>query len=386
MRRWLSSSAFICFNMKYFFIAGEASGDLHGSHLLYALQQIDAQCIVTGWGGDKMQAAGMSLQKHINELAFMGFAEVLLNIRTILNNFTLCKKQILEAKPDVIVLIDYPGFNLRMAKWAKQQGYKVLHYISPTVWAWKEGRVETVRKYIDRMVCILPFEKAFYAKHGITVDYVGHPTVDIVEAEKKVPSTLGKEKIIALLPGSRVQEINKMLPIMLAVVKQFPNYRIIIAQAPNLDRAVYEPFLAQYPFELCQHQTYDILKVADAALVTSGTATLEAALFGVPQVVCYIANPISYAIARRVVKVKYISLVNLILDKPVLTELIQGDLTAEALRTELEQIVTDTPRRRSMLNDYHQLWEVLQQGHAAEKTAEILYQLATENQSPAHHQ
>ncbi|MBK7763606.1 MAG: lipid-A-disaccharide synthase [Bacteroidetes bacterium] len=367
--------------MKYFIISGEASGDLHGSNVVKELQLLDNKSDIVGWGGDKMQSAGVQIKKHINELAFMGFAEVVMNLPTIIKNFDLCKKQIAAFQPDVVVLVDYPGFNLRMAKWCKQQGYKVAYYISPTVWAWKENRIETIRKYVDRMICILPFEKAFYAARNLEVAYVGHPTVDIVEAEKKIPSSIPDKKVIALLPGSRKQEIHKMLPFMLEAVKNFPDYVVIIAQAPNLSKEVYEPFLKQYPFQLVQHKTYDILKVADAALVTSGTATLEAALFHVPQVVCYIANSVSYAIAKRLVKVKYISLVNLILDKPSVVELIQDDMTVLNVSNELQRLIFDEDRKLALAADYNNLTDMLQQGNAAKQTANIIYQLVLENQS-----
>lgn len=364
--------------MKYFFISGEASGDLHGSNVIKELHLLDTHAEIIGWGGDKMEASGMLLKKHINELAFMGFAEVVMNLPTIIRNFRLCKKQIIDFNPDVVVLVDYPGFNLRMAKWCKQHGYKVAYYISPTVWAWKENRIETIRQYVDRMICILPFEKDFYAARNLEVSYVGHPTVDIVEQEKKIPSSIQEKKVIALLPGSRKQEIQKMLPLMLEAVKNFPDYVVIIAQAPNLSKEVYEPFLKQYPFQLVQHKTYDILKVADAAMVTSGTATLEAALFHVPQVVCYIANSVSYAIAKRLVKVKYISLVNLILDKPSVVELIQDDMKVANIIHELKRLLFDEQRKLEIATDYNKLTNMLKQGNAAAKTAGIIHQLVLE--------
>ncbi|HOZ51956.1 MAG TPA: lipid-A-disaccharide synthase [Chitinophagaceae bacterium] len=371
--------------MKYFIIAGEASGDLHASNLVRELKGLDNDVQIQGWGGDKMQAEGVEIKQHIRELAFMGFVEVLMNIRTIFKNFRLCKNQIQNFKPDTIILVDYPGFNLRMAKWAKLQGYKVAYYISPTVWAWKENRVEIVRAYIDRMICILPFEKAFYATKNIAVDYVGHPSVDVIENEKLKQSEIKLQNVIALLPGSRKQEIDKMLPIMLEATQDLKDYQLVIAQAPNLDREVYEPYLKNYQFQLLQYQTYSILKVAKVALVTSGTATLEAALFKVPQVVCYIANPISYAIAKQFVKVKYISLVNLILNRASLTELIQDDLTVISLKTELNKLLHDAKTINSMQNDYNDLAAVLKQGGASLKAAKIIYNLSLENQSVNHH-
>ncbi len=367
--------------MNYFIIAGEASGDLHGSNLVKELKLLDAKAVIQGWGGDKMQEAGVEIKKHIRELAFMGFVEVLMHIGTILKNFRICKKQIKAFDPDVIICVDYPGFNLRMATWGKKHGYKIAYYISPTVWAWKENRVETVRRFVDRMICILPFEKDFYAKKNLIVDYAGHPTVDVVEQEKTIPSTMHGEHIIALLPGSRKQEIKNMLPVMLQATSELSGYRFLIAQAPNLDKEVYLPYLKDRRVELVQHKTYDILKVAKAAIVTSGTATLETALFGVPQVVCYIANPISYAIAKRLVRVKYISLVNLILDRESVVELIQHDMTVEKVRNELNRLLFDPERKKLLQKDYNELAHILQQGGAAKKTAAIIHALSLENQS-----
>jgi lipid-A-disaccharide synthase len=362
--------------VRYFIIAGEASGDLHGSNVCESILLLDQKALIHAWGGDKMKNAGAIIQKHIHDLAFMGFAEVIANLPTIVKNFSLCKRQIKAFEPDIVMLIDYPGFNLRMAKWCKQKGYKVAYYISPTVWAWKENRIEIVRKYVDRMICILPFEKAFYAQRNIEVDYVGHPTVDIVEAEKLIPSTIKHQNVIALLPGSRKQEVKTMLPLMLEATKHLTEYRIIIAQAPNLDQSIYEPYLKNYQFDIVQHQTYQILKVAKAAIVTSGTATLETALFGVPQVVGYIANPISYHIAKRLVKVKYISLVNLILNKTSLVELIQHDMTIEKLQKSLNQILFDEATKNQIANDYQHLSSLLHKGNASALVAKIVFQLA----------
>jgi len=366
--------------MKYFIIAGEASGDLHGSNLVRELQLLDTDAVIQGWGGDKMQAAGVEIKKHINELAFMGFAEVVMNLGKIMKNFSLCKNQITAFKPNIVICVDYPGFNLRMAKWGKDHGFKIAYYISPTVWAWKENRVETIRKYVDRMICILPFEKAFYAKKNLEVDYVGHPTVDVIEHEKIIPSSIRGENIIALLPGSRKQEIDKMLPVMLEATAGLKAHKLIIAQAPNLGKEVYEPYLGDHRFELVQHKTYDILKVAKAAIVTSGTATLETALFNVPQVVCYIANGISYAIAKRLVKVKYISLVNLILDRESVVELIQDDVTVEKVRTELNKLLFDKERKAALQKDYLELSSILQHGGASKKAARIVYDLSLKDQ------
>jgi len=276
--------------MKYYLIAGEASGDLHGANLMKAILRNDPQAVFRFWGGDKMLAVGGTLVKHYRDLAFMGFAEVLLNIRTIRKNFTFCKKELLDFAPDVVVLIDYPGFNLRMAKFAGKKGMKVAFYISPTIWAWKQSRVYTVKKYVDRMIVILPFEKDFYAKFDYKADFVGHPLLDELEEEQSVArkdflnlNNLPDKPIVALLPGSRTQEIKKILPRMLAVAPQFARYQFVVAAVKSVPEAIYDGQNTTAIFD----QTHALLRHAEAALVASGTATLEAALLGVPQVVCY---------------------------------------------------------------------------------------------------
>ncbi len=362
--------------MKYFVIAGEASGDMHGANMIKHLRVKDPKASVVGWGGDKLAAQDMTILKHIQELAFMGFVEVVQNLFTILKNFRICKKQIKDFDPDVLILVDYPGFNLRMAEWAKKNNYKVAYYISPTVWAWKENRIEKIKKYVDKMICILPFEKTFYQRWNYEVDYVGHPTVEVVAEEMRKENPLSYEKVIALLPGSRKQEIDKMLPIMLKAVAPYTTYTIVIAQAPNLDKSAYTPFLTNTEVVLLQHQTYNILKVADLAIVTSGTATLETALFGVPQLVCYIANPISYSLAKRLVKVQYISLVNLILDKRAVLELIQSEVNIENIQTEMELLLHNETRKSALSADYKNLTEKLQIGNASENASAIVYGLA----------
>lgn len=364
--------------MKYFIIAGEASGDLHGSNLVKQLLKKDRNAQIKGWGGDKMKLEGTDILKQISSLAFMGFAEVVMNLPTILKNFALCKSQIKEFHPDIVVFIDYPGFNLRMAKWAKQQGYKTAYYISPTIWAWKENRIKTIEKYVDKMICILPFEKKFYADRNVQVEYVGHPTVEVIEEAKKHFIKNNDEKIIALLPGSRKQEIDKMLPIMLQAIEPFSDYKIMIAQAPNLDKCVYESYIVNKNVELIQHQTYTILQQANVAIVCSGTATLETALFDVPQLVCYIANPVSYSIAKRLVKIKYISLVNLILDKPALVELIQREVTIENIQKELYNLLQNDTRKNELEKDYLKLKKMLTEGDVSEQVANIIYGLVLE--------
>jgi len=363
--------------MRYYLIAGEASGDLHGSNLVKALHMQDAQAEIRCWGGDRMEAAGATLVKHYRDLAFMGFVEVLMHLKTIMRNIAFCKEDILRFKPDVLVLIDYPGFNMRIAEWAKQQGIKVAYYISPQVWAWKENRVKKIKRDVDRMLVILPFEADFYRKWQYGVTYVGHPLIEVVSHEKNnvPPVQLSDKPIIALLPGSRGQEIRIKLPEMLKMVWHFPQYQFIVAQAPSQPDSLYKALIGDENVLLANNQTYNLLKQAKAALVTSGTATLETALFGVPQVVCYKGNPISYWLARKLVKVKYISLVNLIMDKPVVTELIQGDLNEKRLKEELTLILADGPRKQELLRDYRELWHKLGDSPASQRAAQEIIAL-----------
>lgn len=367
--------------MKYYIIAGEASGDLHGSNLIKELKKLDTSAAIRCWGGDKMQAAGGELVKHYRELAFMGFTEVLMNLRTIFRNLAFCKEDILQHKPDVLILIDYPGFNLRIAKWARQQGLKIIYYISPQVWAWKENRVPMMKQCIDKMLVILPFEKDYYKqKWNWEVEYVGHPLVEVVASRQSAvgsqqsavgPLAVGHRPVVALLPGSRKQEILKKLPIMLEVSKNFPDHQFIVAKAPSVEDAFYNDILKDYAnVSHVADQTYALLMQAKAALVTSGTATLETALFGVPEVVCYKGSAISYQIARRIVKVKYISLVNLIMDKLVVKELIQEKLTPKNLNEELQRLLFDESRIHELEKDYAALKELLSAGgNASEKAA-----------------
>ena len=368
--------------MKYYIIAGEASGDLHGSNLIKALREKDPHADIRCWGGDKMEAAGATLVRHYKDLAFMGFIEVLNNLGTILRNIRFCKEDITAYQPDVLILIDYPGFNLRIAKWAKQQGFKIIYYISPQVWAWKENRVKLIKQCVDKMLVILPFEKAFYQKWNYEVEYVGHPLVEVVEeymnkeqerrnSELQTSNLkLQTSNIIALLPGSRKQEILKKLPIMLEVTKRFPDYRFVVAKAPGLDEAFYSTLLAPYGnVSSVKDQTYSLLMQAKAALVTSGTATLETALFGVPEVICYKGNALSYQIAKRLVNIKFIGLVNLIMDKEVMKELIQDDLTPGNLEKELDRLLNDPEKQRQVKEDYAALKTLLSQGGNASANA-----------------
>jgi len=362
--------------MKYYIIAGEASGDLHGSNLIKELQKLDANADIRCWGGDKMKATGATLVKHYKELAFMGFAEVIKNLPEIFKNFKFCKNDISAFHPDVIIFIDYPGFNLRMAKWAKENNYKTVFYISPQVWAWKENRVKNIKKYIDKMLVILPFEKEFYKKWNYKVEYVGHPLVNVIEKFKRDhPEIHLSENTIALLPGSRKQEIETKLPIMLQATKNFPNYQFIVGKAPSIEDEFYEDFIKDYKnVKVISNETYSLLMKSVAALVTSGTATLETALFGVPEIVCYKASNISYQIAKRLVKLKFICLVNLIMDKEVVKELIQNDLSSEKITSELKRILFDPQKKQKMQQDYAELKQLLSEGgNASENAAKSIY-------------
>lgn len=357
--------------MKYYIISGEASGDLHGSNLIIEMRKLDAAAEIRCWGGDKMEAAGATLVKHYRELAFMGFTEVLKNIRTIFKNLAFCKKDILEYKPDVLILVDYPGFNLRIARWAKENNLKVIYYISPQVWAWKENRVKMMKQCIDKMLVILPFEKDYYRdKWNWEVEYVGHPLVHVIDSYQPTPVTTGPEKIIALLPGSRKQEILKKLPVMLEVSRDFPEYKFIVAKAPGLDEDFYNGLLAPYSnVSFVSNRTYDLLSQATAALVTSGTATLETALFNVPEVICYKGNALSYQIAKRLISIKYICLVNLIMDKEVVKELIQNDLSYTNLKYELNELLKNKSKQEQLKKDYAELKQLLSKGGNASANA-----------------
>lgn len=350
--------------MKYFIIAGEQSGDLHGSNLVRGLREEDRNAEIFCWGGDLMESAGATLLVHYSKLAFMGFVAVLKNLGAITKNLALCKAQITEYKPDVIIFIDYPGFNLRIAEFANKAGYKTFYYISPKLWAWNEGRVEKIRMYIDRMFIIFPFEVEFYKKHNIKVEYHGNPLVDETEkrissfpAKNVICSYLGIEEkpIIALLAGSRRHEIELILPEMIKIVRHFPGFQFILAGVKNIPDEVYNKIIGKEPVKLVKEKTYEILYGSQAALVTSGTATLEAALMGTPQVVCYKGDFFSMVIAWMVIKVKYISLVNLIMDSEVIKELVQYDLKESSILKELKAIMPGGEKRDKILLDYEVL-------------------------------
>ena len=367
--------------MKYYIIAGEASGDLHGANLMKALYKEDPQANIRFWGGDLMAQAGGSLVKHYRDLAFMGFAEVVMNLKTILNNIKFCKSDIEQFQPDVLIFIDYPGFNMRIAQWAKEKGFKTHYYISPQIWAWKESRIKAIKRDFDKLYVILPFEKDFYeVKHLFPVEFVGHPLIDAIHNRKTIDGSLFREQhqlnekpIIALLPGSRKQEISKMLSVMLSVVGDFPDYQFVIAGAPSQEFEFYKQFLNNENVKFISNKTYDLLSNATAALVTSGTATLETALFKVPEVVCYKGSWVSYQIAKRIITLKYISLVNLIMDQEVVTELIQEECNTKNIKEELSKLL-EADYRKQLLQQYDALEKKLGGTGASQKTAHLIVQ------------
>jgi lipid-A-disaccharide synthase len=365
--------------MKYYIISGEASGDLHGSNLMKALLEKDSNAAIRFWGGDLMQQVGGILVKHYRDLAFMGFVEVVMNLRTIFKNIQFCKDDILNFRPDVLILIDYPGFNMRIAEFAKKQGIKVHYYISPQIWAWKENRIKKIKRDVDEMSVILPFEKDFYEhKHNFPVHFVGHPLIDAISNRKQVAietfrseNNLTSKPIIALLPGSRKQEIKKMLTIMIQMADKFKAYQFVIAGAPSQDFEFYQQFMNKENVKFISNKTYDLLSVSYAAIVTSGTATLETALFKVPEIVCYKTSWISYQIGKRLVDLKYISLVNLIMDKEVVKELIQNDFNTKNLEKELAKIL-DNKVRETLFEDYFELEKKLGGTGASKKVAALI--------------
>lgn len=368
--------------MKYYIIAGEASGDLHASNLMKAIRERDPQADFRCWGGDLMEAAGGDIVKHYKELAFMGFWEVFMNLNTILRNFKICQTDILLYEPDAVILVDYPGFNLRMAKFAKEQGLKVIYYISPQIWAWKKSRIKKIKKYVDEMMVILPFEEEFYAKNGMKVHYVGHPLLDAVSKDLhqseevlrfREQHELDDREIVALLPGSRKQEITAILPQMLKMIPLFPQYQFVVSVVDWQPAKLYDKFLKKYSVKTVKGSAYPLLANAKAAIVASGTATLETAMIGTPEVVCYAGNELSYIIAKQLITgIKYISLVNLIMDKKVVTELIQHDYDTPHLREELRKITEDATNIAEMKADYKKLETLLGDGSASANAAEIV--------------
>lgn len=356
---------------------------MHGALMIRQLREQDPQAEVRAWGGDRMERAGATLVKHYRELAFMGFLEVVRHLGTILGNLRFCKNDVEQYAPDVLILIDYPGFNMRMARWARAKNMKVVYYIAPQAWAWKRGRVHQLRRYVDRLLVILPFEEAFFSKYQIPVTYVGHPLLDAIARRPHFDRATRLETwqlkpdrpVVALLPGSRQQEISSMLPLMLQAVDP-AQQQVVVAMAPSQSRAFYDKIIGNQEVTLLESATYELLEVADAALVTSGTATLETALFGVPQVVCYRGSLLSYWIARRLVKVPYISLVNLVMNQSVVTELIQDQLTPPRLRRELEYCFSAAGQKWFRQN-YQQLREALGGEGASRKAAQQIFNEAT---------
>ncbi len=370
---------------RLYIIAGEASGDLHGGNLVRELFVLAREhgvprtetLEIRAWGGDRMAEAGATVVKHYRDLAFMGFTQVILNLRTILRNLEVCKRDIAAFKPDALVLIDYPGFNMRIAAWAREEGIPVLWYISPQVWAWKKGRVHALKRTVDRMFVILPFEQEWFAQHGMDVEFVGHPLLDAIAREgqrplEPLPGEDGRP-VVALLPGSRRQEIARMLPLMAATAHRFPDQRFVLAAAPSVPPEAYTELLGNAPVTVVNGRTYDVLRTARAALVTSGTATLETALFGVPEVVCYSGGAVNVWLARRLVDIKFISLVNLIMDREVVCELIQSDLNVERLSSELAPLLVDGPRREQMVADLAVLRNKLGGPGASKKVAQAVW-------------
>lgn len=366
--------------MRYYIIAGEASGDLHGSNLIKSLKKFDRKAKFRAWGGNLMKSAGAEIVKHYKDLAFMGFWEVILNIGKIYNNLNFCKKDLISFSPDCVIFIDYPGFNLRIANWAKAKGIDTHYYISPQIWAWKESRIKQIKNNIDHLHVILPFEKKFYeVKHQTPVNFVGHPLIDAIAEHTKFEKKsilkkfdLNEKPVIALLPGSRKQEINKSLKIMLSVIENFPNYQFVVAATENQPETFYQ-FLAKIKnLKFVTGSTYELLSVAKASVVMSGTATLESALFGVPQVVCYKSSWLSYQIGKRLIKLKHISLVNLIMEKEVVCELIQNDFNKKRLTHELKKILTDSEQKK-IKADYKSLNQKLGGPGASRKTAELIF-------------
>ncbi|GAB4420986.1 MAG: lipid-A-disaccharide synthase [Bacteroidia bacterium] len=356
--------------MKLYIIAGEDSGDLHAAHLLRALKPLVATSLqARGVGGEQLRVAGMHLVAHVRDINFMGFVEVVRHLQTIRRLFRTVEQDLQAWQPDAVLLVDYPGFNLRIARFVRRLGIPVYYYISPQVWAWKQGRVEQIRRDVDRMFVILPFEQAFYASRGVEVDFVGHPLLDHIDEPSPASA---QPPLVALLPGSRKQEIRRVLPVMLAVAAEMPHLRFVIAGAPSQDATFYERIIGtQSGVELRMNQTYALLREASCALVTSGTATLETALFGVPEVVLYKGGWLSYAIGRRLVKVPFISLVNLILGRAAVRELIQNDCTPETCREALEDLLRADTRAR-LRADYRMLRGLLGERGASERTAKAL--------------
>ena len=369
--------------MKYYIISGEASGDMHGANLIKSLKTQDPQADFRCWGGDLMQAQGATVVKHYKDLAFMGFAEVVMHLGTILSNFRFCRKDMDAYRPDMVILIDYPGFNMPMARYAHKKGYKVFYYIAPQVWAWRTGRIKKLKKYTDAVYTLMPFERRFYESYHAEALYEGNPLVDSILAYRPDEDFIAKfkeeadakgdeRKLVVILPGSRKQEIKRIFPMMLEVASRQPQFRYVVAGTKNLPDAMYREYLAAYPdIELVYGHTYDLFTMAWAGLVKSGTSTLEAALFGVPEVVCYKTSALTYYLGRLFVNksVRFISLVNLIMDRPVVVELLQKDFTVNRLLWEIRKIASNTEERRNQLRDFAELKQVMGNGGTSDRVA-----------------
>jgi lipid-A-disaccharide synthase len=363
--------------MKYYIIAGERSGDLHGSNLIKGIRKHDPNAQIRAWGGEMMQDAGAEIVKHYRDLAFMGFFEVIKNLPTILGFLSFCKKDIKSFQPDVVILIDYAGFNMRVAKFAKTNGFKTFYYISPKVWAWNQSRALKIKQFVDKMFVIFPFEKDFFKQYNYEVEYVGNPLFDAIadftpNQNFRKDARLGQKPIIALLPGSRKQEVETMLPLMMSQVYEFPDYQFVIGTVSNLPKELYARWQSLFPIKLVCDDAYNLLSVADAALVTSGTATLETALFNVPQVVCYRGGWAAYQVYKRVIRVPFVSLVNLIAGREVVKELLQYNLTKENLTEELTKITLNSSTRQNQLDAYSEIRKILGEKGASERAGGLM--------------
>ena len=355
--------------MKIYIITGEPSGDLHAANLVHELKKINKDLQIRAWGGARLLAEGVELAKHIKDTAFMGLLDVLKNLGAIKENLKYCKHDILDYKPDAIVLVDYPGFNLKIAKFAKQHGIKVFYYISPKVWAWNKSRVSKIKRYVDELLVIFPFEVEFYQKHKMEVTYVGNPLLDEIAKGDFIFTRKFEKPIIALLPGSRKQEIESILPEMLKVVRDYPNHQFVIAATNTFTQEYYQSFIKEENVAMVFDETYGLLSNATAALVTSGTATLETALFKVPQVVCYKTNWLTYFLAKNLINIKYLSLVNILMDKLVVKELIQADLNKNKLKEELDILLN---KNEEILNNYDELSDLLNKKGASKNAAQFI--------------
>lgn len=370
--------------MRYYLVAGEASGDMHAANLMEQIKKQDPDAQFRFWGGDRMKKQGGKLVKHYQNHAFMGFVEVAFNLKTIIKNLKTCKQDIMEYKPHLLILVDYPGFNLRIAAFAKAHKIKTAYYISPQIWAWNESRAKNIRKTVDKMFVILPFEKAFYAKHAIETSFVGHPLLDELEKTKntidikefKKNNTLDNRPVVALLPGSRKQEVKRMLPVMASVSQRFPKYQFVVAATATIPTQMYDQILQNTPVKRVSDQTYPLLQTAVAGIITSGTASMEAALFHVPQVVVYKASRLSYIIAKQLIKLRYISVVNLIFHRHVFKELIQKDCNPENVSAELERLINNSEYRQAMIDYYHRLETKLGGAGASQRAAREMTEMA----------